>query len=335
MVGFRLSDSSAHGTHHRRGGRLVALLVVGMLPVHSCVARADDPYARVVEEILTQWKDADLVCLGEAHGRHYDSELRMALVRHPLFAATVRIIVVESANPVHQDLLDQFILDGVAMTREDLAPIWRDANAAEVWESPVYEEFLRAVREVNLSLPVEQRVRVLGGDSEIDWPQITRAEDLVPMVHRSRNIQDMIAGNVLDGHVKGLAIYGARRCSKVEGGFPGELAGRYGEDRIWSIWPLEAHEEVRLARTVLGLGDEPEYVVITGSEWALTTAAGLGMMDPGLTMGDVADAVVYHGSVPDSVVPVDLSVLRAEYGEELDRRGRLLMDALKQWESRR
>ena len=121
----------------------------------------------------------------------------------------------------------------------------------------------------------------------------------------------------------------------VGGGFPSELAGRYAKGRMWSIWPLEAPEELQKAWDVFGLGDEPGHVVVTGSEWASTPATGMGTIDPGLPMGDVVDAVVYHGNVPDSIVGADLSVLEANYGAELDRRRRLLLDAFKLLQSRR
>ena len=75
------------------------------------------------------------------------------------------------ANPVHQALLDRFILDGVPMTRAQLAPIWRDATNPEVWESAIYEALLRAIHGVNVQLPRDQRVRVLGGDSKVDGRQ--------------------------------------------------------------------------------------------------------------------------------------------------------------------
>jgi len=37
----------------------------------------------------------------------------------------LRVIVVEFANPVHQALLDRFIVDGDSMTREALSVVWR------------------------------------------------------------------------------------------------------------------------------------------------------------------------------------------------------------------
>ena len=311
------------------------LLLVLLVPVFlaPATAVAQSRYDEVARAILTAWKTADVVCLGEDHGRYYDSELRIALVRQPDFPRTVRVIVIESANPIHQGLLDRFILEGATMSREELAPVWRDANGAEVWESPIYEQFLRAVREVNLSLPRHQRVRVLGGDGKIDWSKITKPEELVPLVNRGGNIRSIIAEQILEPRVKGLAIYGAGHCSRVGGGFPGDLAGRYPADRIWSIWSL-SRGGVERGREVFGLGSRPAYIVVNGTRWATLKSAGLLERFESLTLGEVLDAIVYHGSVPDSVVRADLTVLNAKYGPELQRRRRLMGEAVDLWQRR-
>ena len=245
-----------------RTRRLAA--AVAMVLAASSTARAEERYAGVVERILQAWKTADCVCLGEDHDRYYDNELRLALVRHPEFPRTVRVVVVEMANPVHQDLLDRFILDGASMSRDSLAPVWQDATNPEVWESPIYEELLRAIREVNLELPREQRVRVLAGDSKVDWSKITQPDQLIPLMNRGSNIREIVATQVLDAHLKALAIYGAGHCSKVGTGFPGELAGPYGKQRFWSISPLIRKAGSEKGRALFELGSEPAYVTIGG-----------------------------------------------------------------------
>src|SRR4030095_9602823 len=106
----------------------------------------------------------------------------------------LRVVVFESPNRVHQPLLDRFILDGAQLSREELSVVWRDADGAEVWESPIYEDFLRALQQVNAGLPRERRVRVVGGDSPIDWSSIKSPEQLVPLVNRGANIRQTIAG---------------------------------------------------------------------------------------------------------------------------------------------
>jgi len=319
--------------------QLRASLFLGTLalsPVIPAAGQARDQYAEVVDHILAAWKRADVVCLGEDHDRYFDNELRIALVRHPDFPKTVRAIVLEMANPVHQALLDRFILDGAEMSRDELAPAWRDATNPEVWESPIYEALLRAIRDVNLRLSREQRVRVIGGDSKVDWSAIKQPEDLLPLMNRGGNIREIIATQVLEPHVKALAIYGAGHCSHVGTGFPGELAPRYGKERLWGISPLVRAAGASKGRTLFGLGSDPAYVLISESRWAAMPVED--MLTPALsrfTFGQLYDAIVYHGDVPDSVVAADLVAFRAAMGPELDRRTKLLSDAVKLRQQRR
>ena len=183
---------------------------------------------------------------------------------------------------------------------------------------------------MNLRLPHNQRVRVLGGDSKVDWSTITRAEELIPLMNRGGNIREIIATQVLDAHLKALAIYGAGHCNKRGTGFPGELAGRYAKERMWSIAPLFRTAGVEKGRAVFGLSAEPAYIVVADSPWKATPVEQ--MLTPAsarFTMGQVYDAIVYHGDVPDRIVDPDLTVLRARMGPELDRRARILTDAAK------
>src|SRR6185295_7680418 len=69
----------------------------------------------IVTGILNAWDKADLVCLGEDHGSRNDSDLRIALVEHPDFIRRVRVVMIESANVAHQDILDRFVLEGEEM----------------------------------------------------------------------------------------------------------------------------------------------------------------------------------------------------------------------------
>jgi hypothetical protein len=294
-------------------------------------AGAQERYATVVSGILSAWNASDVVCLGEDHGRQHDSDLRIALVRDPRFARTVNVVVVEMGNNFHQALLDKFVLEGASMSRDEIAPIWRDSSPGlEVWESPIYEEFLRAIREVNLELPREKRVRVIGGDTAVDWSRIKTPEDLVPLLkaglrNRGGNIRRIIAEQVLEPKLKGLAIYGSLHCIKIGMGFPGELMDRY-PGRIWSVSSLAGEPAARGAK-LLGLGSQPAYVVTTGTKWENQPAAGILPAFRGETIGQMTDAIAYLGPIPDTVVKGDLTDLKSKYGGELARRRRLLDEA--------
>jgi hypothetical protein len=68
---------------------------------------------------------------------------------------------------------------------------------------------------------------------------------------------------------------------------------------------------------------------MTNTEWASIPAAEVLGGRPGLKMGNIADAVVFHGEVPDIIVPADLTMLNAKYRSEFERRRALTSGALK------
>jgi uncharacterized iron-regulated protein len=242
----------------------------------------------LVKGILSAWDKADVVCLGEDHGGKNDSDLRITLVQHPDFVRKVRVIMIESANVAHQDVLDRFILEGEEMPREKLRVVWGDADGAEVWESPIYEAFLRSVRKANLMVPRNQRVRVLAGDE----PKIS---------NRGRTIREAVSREILDKGLKGLAIYGSGHCECRGGGFPGELEDKY-PGRILAVFNFYDVEE---GRRVFGLGSEPRLIPITGTEKAKLPAGKmffLGRYNDPATLGDIANAIVYYGNIPDAKV---------------------------------
>lgn len=291
----------------------------------------DARYVPLVDGIITAWDTADVVCLGEFHGRRNDSELRLALVRDPRFVSTCQLIVVEMANGAYQDVLDRFVLDGVEMSRERLSVVWRNATAPEEWESPVYEEFLRAVRQINLALPREDRVRVIAGDSPLDWRGITRPEHLESLferglLNRRGNIRGIMR-QVLDRRVKALAIYGTGHCTKRGRGFPGELAAEY-PGRIWTVSGFAGTPGARWGQSLFGLDDRPAYLIVRDSRFATMAAGSMFQPDESYTVGETIDAVLWYGGVDDVVVKSDLRHLYATYGPELARRKRLLQEAL-------
>jgi hypothetical protein len=256
----------------------------------ATTASAQAPKGRlapIVDGILAAWDTADVVCLGEDHGRKNDSDLRLAVIRHPDFVRKVNVIMVEFANSDHQDILDRLALDGEDVPRAELSRVWRDTSAAETWASPVYEEFLRAVRAINLPLPRNKRIRLLGGDSSL--------------ANRGKFIREAVSREILEKKLKGLAIYGAGHCECRGGGFPGEIGDKY-PGRIWAAFSFYQPEE---GRRVFHLGAEPRLIPITGTPEAKLPAVKmffLGRYNDPATLGDIANAIVYYGDLPEVVV---------------------------------
>lgn len=245
----------------------------------------------IVKGILAAWEKYDVVCLGEDHGSKNDSDLRITLVEHPEFIGKVNVIMVEFANSERQSVLDQLILEGHDIPREELRKAWIGSSSTYVWDSPIYEAFLRTVRKVNLTLPRDRRVRVLAGDKFQES-------------NRGRVIREMVSREILDKSLKGLTIYGAGHCEQRAMGFPGELADRY-PGQIWSAFNFYNVEE---GRRVFGLGDTPSLIPIVGTDKAKLAVGKMFFLgryyDPS-TLGDIANAIVYYGNIRDAKVPAE------------------------------
>jgi hypothetical protein len=172
----------------------------------------------IAQTLISVFDRADIVALGEWHGRiRLDSDLRVALVRHPDFAKKVRSIVVEFGSTSEQSTLDRYIR-GENVSRTQLEQVWKTTTQAPngVWDSPIYADFFAAVRDVNSKLPAGARVRVFGGDPG-------------PGDHRSREIAavSILKEEVLQKHDKALVIYGAAHFYRT---MPGDYLSSMGED---------------------------------------------------------------------------------------------------------
>src|SRR5512138_612525 len=104
----------------------------------------------IARTLVSAFDHADIIALGEAHRRKLDSDLRIAVVRHPDFAKKVRSIVVEFGSTTEQSTLDRYIR-GESVSRAQLEQVWKTTTQAAngVWDDPIYPDFLAAVRDVN------------------------------------------------------------------------------------------------------------------------------------------------------------------------------------------
>src|SRR5260221_10532122 len=115
----------------------------------------------IAQTLISAFDQADIVALGEWHGRiRLDTDLRIAMVRHPDFAKKVRSIVVEFASTTEQSTLDRYIR-GESVSRAQLEQVWKTTTQANngIWDQPIYTDFLAAVRDVNSKLPADGRIR--------------------------------------------------------------------------------------------------------------------------------------------------------------------------------
>jgi len=178
----------------------------------SQLAAAQDAQVAVpinaVDGILTAFKTHSIVALDEGnHGNEQGAAFRLSLIRDPRFPLVVNDIVVEFGNSLYQGVIDRFV-DGQAVPEKELQQVWQNTTQRQEWDKPIYEQFFRAVRDLNLRLPKTHRLRVILGDPPIDWGRIKSETDLRKIDRPDSFPVGVIQREVLDKGRKALVIYG-------------------------------------------------------------------------------------------------------------------------------
>jgi len=171
----------------------------------------------IARTLVAAFDRVDVVALGEAHERKVDSDLRIALVRHPDFARRVRSIAIECGSTSEQPTLDRYI-NGENVSRAQLERVWKTTTQAAngFCDHAVYTDFLAAVRDVNSNLPADARIRVLGGDP---GPGDSRSREAAAIA--------VLREPVLRRGGKALLIYGAAHFYLTG---PAEYLSSMGDD---------------------------------------------------------------------------------------------------------
>jgi Haem-binding uptake, Tiki superfamily, ChaN len=190
-----------------------ALIASGPAQTRQTPVRPSAKPVDPISGILDAFKTHRVVALGEGdHGNEQGHRIRLALIRDPRFSPIVTDIVVEFGNALYQPVMDRFISGGDVDTTQ-LRRVWQDTSQLNtVWDTPIYEEFFRAVREVNARLPPERRIRVLLGDPPIEWDRVKTFKDIFAQMReagdRDAHPTSLIRREVLANGRRALVIYG-------------------------------------------------------------------------------------------------------------------------------
>jgi len=191
---------------------LVGLMIAMACAVLAAQSPATRPLAIPMEPlqaILDAFSSHAVVALSEPHGNEQAAAFRLALIRDPRFAGAGTDIVIESGNSRYQDVVDRFV-SGQPVPDETLRRVWQDTTITYfVWDRPIYEQFFRAVRDVNASLPKQKQLRLLLGDPPVDWNAVHTREDLLKWQGlRESSAASVVRDQVLAKGHRALVIYG-------------------------------------------------------------------------------------------------------------------------------
>jgi hypothetical protein len=289
--------------------------------------------------VLRAFSQFDVVALGERHWAKEDADFRIHLIHDPRFAGTVNDIVIEFGNSLYQDTLDRYIQGG-PISPEQLRKVWRDTTQPGAWDSPVYEEFLVALRKVNCGLRNSEPLRVLAGEPPVDWEKVANAVDFKSFAAgRDQHAAGVIDKEVIAKGRKALVIYGA-----------GHLYHNWN-DNLTTVLESQQKTKIFVIAPIGGVSDEyahfdafagdstPSFIPVRGTACADGNAADVlergtkrlkivegkrvvvPVFESFVPLGELIDACLYFGRNEPAFAEPDARLYsNTDYGRELQRR---------------
>ena len=196
-----------------RGGRrnILLPLILAAAAVDAAAQPQPRPAVRIdpVDGIVEAFKTHHVVMLPGGHGSKQFHDLLLAVARDSRLQGTLTDIVVEFGSSRYQDLIDRFVR-GDDVAEKALRHVWQNTtNAGVASDGPYVEEFYRAMRALNATLPRNKAYRVLGGDPPIDWDHVvTKADVRKWIVRRDTFPADLIHREVVERGRRALVVYG-------------------------------------------------------------------------------------------------------------------------------
>lgn len=355
MSAHDLPEVSRRRFINAAGAGLGAACATGLTA--ACSTARNGPAASAsrgfTDAVLEAFNAHRLVALGAADSlqNHYD--VLGLLLSDPRLPGVVDDVIVEWGNPLYQDTIDRFVA-GQPVADADLRAVWRNTTQSplETWDAPVYEQFYRLVRAVNWPQPASRQIRVLAGDSPIDWAKITSTSEVRTVPPRDAFVTSLVQKQVLGKGRRTLLCYGMTGLFHGTG-MTGAIEQATGQ-RIYVIADLvplagdpgglatklsryPRNTVISASGTWLGSFNAGQFVAETNGTQASATMAGQATADRGphtaaagnsfcgVQLGSLIDAGLYPGQPGDLTMtwPDPCIYFDPAYWAELQRRNAL------------
>lgn len=251
-------------------------------------------------------------------------------------------------------MLDRFV-DGEPVDIEDLQDVWRDTTQPGAFDSPVYEKFLRAVREANSYLLRHARLRVLAADYPINWDTVSGPSDLdAPMRNRDQFAATIIRQEVLERKRKALVLFGSAHLYRNRPGTIVDLLKDVENTKCFVVVPVGGPELPGILTSYEASAQKPQLIRLSDTEVKRLRAAEvleigtkrikmidgkpvfqdgkpvfIPVFEDDIELGDLADACLDFGrDEPEFIHPRTELYGGTEYGREVHRRRTILHAAM-------
>jgi hypothetical protein len=190
----------------------------------SSVVSEENPYDPV-QYIVQALGKHSIICIGEGDHAVVDShEIIRQIISDKNIQNILDVIIVEFATKRYQAVLDDFI-QGKEVDFRELAKVWRDTSTSPItpWDSPIYYELLKKVRENNRSLSPDKKIRILAGDPLIKWEEIQNRDDFRKFrMPRNQYVSELAIEQTFQLNKKVMIIYGGIHLARINVGPEGD-----------------------------------------------------------------------------------------------------------------
>jgi len=166
-----------------------------------------------VRSIVDAFDRFPIVAIGEGHSLREVGDFYVSLVNDTGFRKKVNDIVIEFGSQLSQPILDRYI-NGEEVPLTELQQVWRNTTKVFAFESPVYAQLLKTVRDANRDLPPAHRLRVLAGDAPIEWTKVTSHKQWESYQPNDLSFAEVIVERVLAHDLQSFSNHGRQPCQQ-------------------------------------------------------------------------------------------------------------------------
>ncbi|WP_438768205.1 hypothetical protein [Kushneria sp. TE3] len=157
-------------------------------------------------------KRCPLVGLGEIHWCPEVMAAITTLLENPALEGTFDDIVVEFGSERHQAWLDRYI-SGENVGETGLEAVRQDTLYFLLWSPPVYADFFRRIRAINLQRLPARRVRIVLAEPRIDWETLDSETFALWHEQREKAYAERVEREVLDKGRRAILVFGLRHLT--------------------------------------------------------------------------------------------------------------------------
>ena len=293
-------------------------------------SRCSSAASSAADELAKQFDQHQFVFIGSTHGDLKIEQFLACLVTRAAFRERVTDVVTEWASSGQQRLIDRYVLGLEEISMEDLAPIWFDTDAPTMWTTlPQVRETLKALHDVNKTLPAAKRIRLVGGNDPTDWSRIKVTEDLAAYTFKTNFMEHLVIEHLAKSPGnRTLVVYGDGHIHYKGNNFMGEFEYALGRSKLYVVGRIgELRPQERNYLAAVGDPNKAFFVDARRFPENMPWPESLRIRneETSKNLADYIDGFVYLGPEPDKSLIGAIPLTEAQQ-RELARRNSITSD---------